>query len=265
MATKTKPKTAQAPWEAMGFVPVPEESPKNLIVAISGHDKTGKTHFCMTAPDPIVVFSLDLGLRSMVEKFKKAGKKIYHKEYVLDLAVDAGPDDTQKEAKVIWDQMRSDFEQIPTLNPRTVVVDSATEMWEIARLAAFGSLLQIQPWFYPKLNTIFRRVLRVADRHPEVNFIYTQKMAEIWDEKVDSHGKRQSYNTGEHKPAGFKDMKYVAQVNVQTFKEGGRFGLEVTNCRQEGELEGLRLIGKQANFAGLATSVFPDADPATWE
>lgn len=53
------------------------ERPMSRVIAnVEAKQKAGKTHFCLTAPDPIVFFNFDQGLEGVIEPFKKAGKTI---------------------------------------------------------------------------------------------------------------------------------------------------------------------------------------------
>src|SRR5574343_408421 len=60
-----------------------EEAPYRLIVSISGDEKTGKSHFTLTAPEPIFYFNIDRGTEGVVGKFQADGKKVFIYEIVV--------------------------------------------------------------------------------------------------------------------------------------------------------------------------------------
>ena len=51
-----------------------------LIISVDGHEKQGKSHFALTAPQPIALFDVDTGLEGVVEKFEHT-KGIYQNTY----------------------------------------------------------------------------------------------------------------------------------------------------------------------------------------
>ena len=72
--------------------------------------------------------------------------------------------------------------------------------------------------------------------------------------------------TGEYDGAGFKDIRYLVQVNMKTWRdEEGKFGLTVKNCRHNAGMAGLELIEPMNTFQYLASEIFPETLPEDWE
>jgi hypothetical protein len=250
--------------EALGFTDVKDEVIHRLIVNVEGHNKTGKTNLALTAPGPVVVFNLDLGLEGVARKHSRKDHRIMTKTYSLPADLSSGMAQNQKRAEVLWDTFKKDFDAVcKNSKVRTIVWDSATEAWELARIAEFGKLTQVQPWHYGPLNAEFRKVLR-AVTDTDKNLIVTHKMTEVYVERKGSDGKRKAEATGEFRRSGFKDMAYVVQVNLRSFHDDLGFGIEVMDCRQDGDLAGMELRGKDCTFAELATRIFPETDVKDW-
>jgi hypothetical protein len=59
-----------AKLKSLGFSDAVVETPYRLIASVSGKEKTGKTHFALTAPEPIIFFNIDVGTEGVVGKFQ---------------------------------------------------------------------------------------------------------------------------------------------------------------------------------------------------
>src|SRR4030042_1922186 len=110
---------------------------KRLILSVMGREKSGKTHFALTAPAPIVMFGIDMGCEHVVKKFLNDGKVILDSP---EIEVPNASDykDLDKLCQVAsdeWKKFLSAFELV-LRNPevRTIVLDTATELWDLLRL-----------------------------------------------------------------------------------------------------------------------------------
>ncbi len=213
---------------------------KRLIMAVGGREKQGKTHFALTAPGPIAYFDLDIGTEGVVNKFIAGGKKIAHNDFnyhsIKSARGQSGPVDVAKYAEM-WERLRADFVAVlDTTGIRTVIVDTATEVWELLRLARFGKLSQVMPHQYGPVNAEYRELLRLAYQSDK-NVVLLHKMkAEYVNDK----------RTGGYERAGFSDTGFMVQVNVRCWRRlngDGQlaFGLTVDDCRQNADVAGLEL------------------------
>jgi hypothetical protein len=140
--------------KAAGFEPIETTIQPRLILALDGKEKSGKTHFSLTAPDPIAYFAIDMGHEGVVRKFVdgevaskiilRADKKIK----VPDISVyDKKTDSLKIDATAAWEKMRNAYKAAcASPDIKTVVVDTATEMWELLRLARLGKVAQVKPY-----------------------------------------------------------------------------------------------------------------------
>ena len=221
-----------------------------LIASISAVEKQGKTHFALTAPGPIALFDFDNGLEGVLHKFSKK-KEIMVSEYKI------GNAQTQETYIPVWDRFKREF--LATMRPgngvRTVIVDTATEAWELIRLARFGKLDQVLPRYYGPLNAEFKELIRIAYTSDK-NLLLLHKMkAEYINDK----------STGKMTRAGWGDTGYFVQVNLELWRDpDDGFTALVRDCRQNSELLDLQLVGDMNSFPSLAMLVFPDSKEGEW-
>lgn len=230
---------------ALGFKDAPTQIPKRLITSVYGLEKSGKTHFALTAPEPIVYFDIDLGSEGVVEKFKRAGREIL----VWEVRVPKG--EKQDIYESMWAEAKLRLTQAFSLGKGTVVIDTATEEYELNRLARFGKLTQVLPHNYVQVNTEWREVLRQAF-DSGMNAIFIHKMKSKYVQNV---------RTSEYEISGFGEMGYLVQCNLrcsrQDFADGKQsyFALRVDDCRHNPAINGLQMLGDAINFSALVEMV----------
>ena len=138
-----------------------------------------------------------------------------------------------------------------SLKEGTVVWDTATEAYELARLAHFGQLSQIPPQKYTEVNNEWRELLRFAYDSP-MNTVFIHKMRPVWLASTDSQGRTKSVKTNEFELSGFSEMDYLSQVNLVHYYEEGDdgplFSIYVKTCRHNPEVGGQVLSGPMCNF-----------------
>lgn len=229
------------------------ESLNRIIVSLSGLEKQGKTHFSLTAPGPIAFFSVDIGEEGVIGKFMDTKRiEVYEVEHLGEDAADKAPDEWKRFINAYRFALRhGDF--------KTIVLDTATELWELLRLSRFGRLTQVMPHHYGPVNAEFRTLIREAYGFNK-NLILLHKM------KQEYIGEKK---TGKWERAGFSDTGFLVQVNARAYRysesDGGNFAIQVDDCRQNPDLCEMEFEGPMCNFQMLACNVLPDVDPANWE
>lgn len=208
------------------FIKVEQPKPtsnRRLIIAVAGEEGTGKTSFALSAPGPTMYLNLDTGDEGVVDKY--LDKEVYRVKYRISPF--AGAD----ECKKIWERYKQDFAIALKSDAKTVIVDTATEAWELHRLARFGKLAQVLPEHYGPVNREHASLLKDAFDSNK-NLILLHKMTPEYVNKV---------NTGRLKLKGFSDTPYIVQVNITTEKEQGEFYLYVKKCRVNQTVEELHI------------------------
>ena len=245
---------------AAGFQKMSAGVKKRLIVSVQGQEKSGKTHFSLTAPGPIAYFGMDIGEEGVVDKFLDSGKEIYSADAQIKVPntivmTKGGP---TLDAEKAWEKMKVALvTALSNGGVRTVVVDTATEMWELIRLARFGKLTQVMPMQYGPVNAEMRGLLRAAFESDKNVILIHKVKAEYVNDK----------RTGRMERAGFSDTGYIVQVNLRTYYDGeaGEFGVEVINARQNMRLCGDLYDGDICTFPMIATMVLEDTSLEDWE
>lgn len=253
-----------------GFKKVtPTIKKKRLVVSVEGREKDGKTSFALSAPDPIAIFNLDTGLEGVIEKV--AGDKT-----LMECEVDYRDAINPNEWIKMWELMKKNYYNAINSNVRTIIMDTASEMWELVRLARFGKLTQVMPHNYGPVNTEFRDMIRAIYK-TDKNLILLHKLK---DEYINDK------KTGKFERAGFKDVVYQVQINIRVWRKPdedeeprkgrkvmltdniahtGNFGFTIIDCRMDASLAGMEIQEPMNTFAMLGQVVYPDTNPEDWE
>ena len=129
---------------------------------------------------------------------------------------------------------------------RTIIIDTATELWELMRLARFGKLSQVQPHHYGPVNAEFRDILRKAyDTDKNLILVHKQKPEYINDKR-----------TGGVERAGFGDIPYIVQVNMVVGRDEDGFYFQVRDCRPNEALAGVEMREPMNTFPFLAAEAY---------
>jgi len=237
---------------ALGFTRATKETgvKHRLVLSLEAREKQGKSHFGLTVPAPIALFDFDTGLEGVLSKFS-ATKEIWYNDYrKLGNALD------QAQYTIMWEKFHKQYlGALGMPEMRTILIDTASEAWELLRLARFGKLTQVMPYHYGPVNAEFREMIRkVYDT--DKNLILLHKMKKRYrDDKWD----------GGYERSGFGDMGFLVQVNARIYRdEDGEFVLEVRDCRQNAAIAGMEFSGPMCNFQFLAASIF-NTSPDEWE
>ncbi len=249
------------------FAPASTTAKPRLLWAGFGEPGSGKTTFALTAPGPIVVQSLDMGLEGVVEPFT-ADKDIYVAEY------DWHPTDDmeQEHAIEIRDKFIADFEHAITI-ARSVVWDKETDVWELFRYAEFGAPND-SPKDYAKLYQRYRRYINLP-KALDINFGLIQGMKSPWAMQPSSTtGKPQLTKSKARIRKGMDDIESLVHVNIEHER------LKVRNDEADGFVSqfllhigksrgpGSRVVQDQTfenlTFGEFAQLVFPETTEDDW-
>ena len=141
----------------LGFNDAPDKAKPRLIMGIDGREGQGKTELALSAPGPIGYQSIDIGTEGVIEKWVKAGKEIYIKEYYNpleggDLSDPAVLKRAQNKAEEFMTAFTTDFTTLIDSGIKSIIWDTATEFWQVMRIARFGKLEKIMPHHYGPVN-----------------------------------------------------------------------------------------------------------------
>ena len=194
----------------------------NIIVSISGLPKTGKTHFSLTFPEPIKVYSFDLGADFVASKFPKKTIEVHN--FTLPIV----ESESTKWALPIWEEFYAEYKRdIDGGKFKTVVLDTATAVESILRQSTLEELRQDKPGKQKlatneyvarnlRMTTLFARP-RVAG----MNLVTIQYLREQW---LKSKNSDRAEPTGELVLEGWNQTEGQADIIIEmtTAIKGGK-------------------------------------------
>lgn len=274
-----------------GWYEVSEESKlDSVVVGISGQEKSGKTSFAFTAPTPIAYFNLNFGDAGVIEKYVRARRQPGKGAPILryDVKMPAYQKSLKQDQAVrlyepIWEKAKEAFMSIMDSGKvRTIILDTADELYDLIRLARFGKLTQVAKEsyhvVYAELEEVLKRPLYVNG----LNAIYISKSEKEYKPEVDPmtgkiiKGSRSEW-TGGYTRKGYKSLGFITQINLESFRTpAGGFAIRVDNSRFNPSVDGMVIAADEKNqngslvqnyctFPMVAMQTAPDIDPKNWE
>jgi hypothetical protein len=261
------PKTPGSRW-ASPEAQVSTTPTRRIIWRSYGPQKSGKTRFGLTGPQPVFIQSFDIGLEGTIEQFLAEGKDIRALEYPFD----PQSFDTEKACAIaadkIWQQFIADYDAA-LKEARTILWDTESEVWELLRYARLGAVSGA-PKDYAVLNGEYRTLVRKA-YGAGVNLGLIQKVKEQWVSKMDPQkGKMVPHNTGEMVPTGMKEIGFLVQVNLRHFREFNEekqivYRTEIEDVRHNDGQYMVGMVMDNFDFPQLAEGIFPDSKAEDWQ
>jgi hypothetical protein len=250
-----------------GFIRAGIEITPRLIVCTQAMQKCGKTHWYLTGPPPIAVIDIDDGIHRAIKGFQKE-KEIYVARYRKAFTGIRVNGNSAKEISDAADaqlqQMRTDYIQALG-EARTVAVDGAAELYEIARLASFGRTEKVLERDYGPVNREMKMWVDLA-RNSNANVVFTHRMKREYQYIKET---KKSEPTGEMVLEGWGKMVYECDLVVQHWVDDkepipDRYHSTVISCGMNPELDGEDYQGELNNFATIGQLVFPETTEDQW-
>lgn len=260
-ASLVVPKDLQS-LKSVGFTTLPKSADKlpRISMLTSGKTKTGKTYWALnTTPEPVAAFLMDPGSLAIAQEAINKGRLI------LPRIINHSKKETKEDAEKLWKEYRVSVRAVlaaPSI--RTLVIDTATELWELARIAEFGPRATAKGHNYVGLNNEFGGLIdEIYYARPDLNIIYIQKLkkqyeGDNWDGK--------SWET-----KGFGEMEYQVDISIIHSFHKGKFAFKISETeatRFGPDYAGLKFEGDECSFADLALHIFKDhpagSDPGYW-
>jgi len=249
------------------FEPVDRSLTPSILWASEGTGGSGKSHFLLTAPEPIAVMLFDpAGLKGLVNNdlFK-------HKDIrVISYGFNPGKlahDDRPKAATDALAQFREDY-QVALSNARTVGWDKEDHIWEALRYANLEDFTG-RPANYYELNMEYRGWFHEAEM-AGVNLGVLRGMKEKWGKIGVSKrtGEPQFGGLGEDIPRGQKEVPELVQVVLRHRWDDEQKDF-VTRIHDKCRLGPAKdLIGEEftnLDFPTLATVLYPETSEDSWQ
>ena len=215
------------------FEPIEKTAEKRgLKLGVYGEPSSGKTHFALTAPEPIYILDTEAGVSPLKSSFK--GKKIF----IMDV-FQKGQNGERDEVECFEKIIQAIDWIYENVKEGTVVIDSGTDLWKFAQTYGKVKLFNLKPRDRLKYRFDWGAITNAYEQrialliHSPLNFIITGKIAN----KFDTAGQM----TEEQQGRWQKDTSYqldVVLMNRKTVnKESNiKFISEIDKCRMNVKL-----------------------------
>jgi len=205
-----------------------------LSADIAGEAKVGKSHFGLTAPDPIVVFDFDQGIQKLLPKFKDKDIK------VIPIVMDVWG---KEKVSPLWDEFYRKYKDVLESDCKTIMMDTATQLWEILRLAHFERVqkeskivrIRLQPVEYAEANSLMRAIIAAAKAHGK-NLVLTHYVRDVYDDSGRKTGEKEA-DQFRHTP-GLCDLSLKFTAKRKKGGKGEDTQVLIERCRDDRELVG---------------------------
>lgn len=241
---------------------------RSIIGASEGIGGAGKTHFWLTAPDPVAYFLFDPGgLKGVLSNPEFKGKEVR----VIDFSklLTWGQLERPERVKRAGEVIAKFYEgwNLAVKKARTIVIDKEDLLWETMRYA-HDEVDSPEPKNFYELNLDYAALVADAEGH-SVNLGMIRGMREQWGKtgRVNSQGKPQMGFTGEIVPRGQKQVTELVQINLghRWDEEAREFQVKILDKCRLGNAK--RIMGEEFadfRFMDLATLLYPDSQESEW-
>lgn len=241
----------------------------SLMWSSEGIGGCGKTHFLLTAPEPIAVHLFDPdGLAGLKKNplFKKKDIRVLNYNISIGKLEDGERSSAAEDAIAQFKENQT----IALKNARTIGWDKEDHVWELLRYARLGGVSD-RPNAYYELNLEYRGFFHDASM-AGVNMGVIRGMKEKWGKTgANREGKATYGSLGELEPRGQKEIPELVQVVLRHRwdAEIGDFVATIYEKCRVGDAK--TLIGTEhvgLTFRELGEMIYPETvemDPSPWE
>jgi hypothetical protein len=251
-----------------------------IAAATEGKTKCGKTHFALyTPPEPLAFIMLDPGSLQLADKALAKGRKIFPKFIAHNKKA------SKDEGVALWKEFLEAVRLILQLKSiRTLVIDTITEAWELARIAYLGKLTNVKGIHYTEVNSAFSGLMNeIYYTRPDLNLILIQKVKKQYVKSGSGDNDMGNWDGKSYEAQGYGELEYLVDVSlVHGFNKSDGFFFTTKDSeatRFGPEFSGLKFkqSSEECSFLDLATHIFKDeaqckdlgydpigADPEYW-
>lgn len=264
---------------AAGFTSEVAARSPYAVVVVAGTEGTGKTHWALTAPKPLLYQSTDFGEEGVLQKATGTILRPAKGHYKLDIPhelrafVDRKEDDKERRqregrlANFVHDQFYvpffADFKRGLDLGVRSVVWDNALDVWEYTRLSVYGREATNRDDLKAEANAKFREMVRLANVH-RVNLVMINHLKTKFESYFDGQGNLKWRPTADYEMQGFDKAPFLVTLNLWTkFTAPDQWELVVKKCRDNPEAVGT--VFPAMNFVDLMGILVPAVAAEDWE
>lgn len=273
-----------------GFVAV-KRSPKRLIASIQGPVKSGKTRLALTGRKPCGYIAVEVGGdEGVVDQFIPQGADSTEDIQIAKIRMGAvdypNPEDYRGNDRAYQDALSEAVQGVAGKaldefyaayyasieNFELTVVDTGSDLWEIARLANFGRLEKIPQLAYAQLNKSMDKLIDDA-YSCKGSVIFTHHMKEVWESFTAENGKQQGRPSGRFDMAGYGGIKKKVQAVIELWREDleesnedglmVNFNAMIVDSRHNPYAMGQKFSG-EFTLADIGTAIVGGSKKADW-
>ncbi len=254
----------------------PDDKP---AINVYGSEGSGKTRFAATAPDPIGLLALDKKSKRTFQKIAKSlGKQVVvnKEDYIsgqdaIKLAMlDTDIPVQRKEIKEFYGKLYKkvmDTGLALAAHPgiETIVIDTATQLWEWIMFSHFGRRNQVESFMRGAPN---QDMVDLINALKCKNLILVNRASEEWKDtgQVDEKGNKKQAPSGKFKSDGFNKTGFYTTITMELTNVGkskdpdDKFKAKLVRCQPNSLLEGqdlgeYSLVGEAITWDNLMTIV----------
>lgn len=191
---------------SVGFQKAALTIPKRVICGIYGPEGSGKTRLAMTFPGPIAYILTDFGGEQTARPFQdQKDIWIYKAETPNPKMVEGSEANVLKYFKEVWSKFRKAHMACLNSGARTIVWDSATEIWQLLRLACFGKLSKVMPHQYDNANSEYAALINEVKNNSACNFVLLHKVKDEY---------KNDQRTGDKIPSWWSSTPYNMEMTI---------------------------------------------------
>ena len=247
---------------AAGFTDEVAPRSASAVIQISGLEGTGKTSWALTAPKPLFYQGTDFGADGVIQKAEGQIIRPSRGEYKLEIPhayrAFVEKQETESERKAREGQLANyvhenfykpffdDYVKAIKAGVRSVVWDTALEVWENTRLSVYGRTATNRDDLKAEANAKFREMVRLANVNGIV-LIMINHLKPKWESYYDQSGNIKWRVTTDYEMQGFDKAPFLVTASLWTKMTPAppgaadrvpSFELVVKKCRDNVELVG---------------------------
>lgn len=262
-----------------GFTDVMKKRQPYAVVVLAGLEGTGKTHWALTAPKPLLYQSTDFGEEGVIQKFDGQIIRPSRGDYKLDIPhelrafVERAETAEQRRAREgklanyvhdhFYRPFYDDFAAALKMGVRSVVWDNALDVWEYTRLSVYGREATNRDDLKAEANNKFREMVRLANVHT-VNLIMINHLKTKFESYYGPDGGVKWRPTADYEMQGFDKAPYLVTLNLWTkFTAPDNWEIVVKKCRDNPSMVGSVLPAMP--FIDMMGVLVPGVEAAEWD
>lgn len=255
-----KNKALPSSFKLLGASAYEPPTRKSIVMTLDGNPNTGKTDIALQAPGPILIYSMDRGLKGVIEKY--LSKKAIG---VFNFSLPSTEDRTTYAP--IWNAFHASYyAALKTPEIRTLIFDKGGDVWNLLRMSVLGGFSKIPSLKYEDANAMMRQLFKAA-KEAEKNLIVTHEISKSYVTERSDAGKDVSVWRGSFDREGFSKIGYLVDAEVTLQRDGKTFSARFDTCKANMEIAGDEVeLPKMRGFAEIMEQIEGEPyDPEEWE